>query len=128
MHIFLRSAIISLAVIFAVPALAQTKGALSGSQLEALTKDGFNVMLGGAGKGYFGNLKLSKNGWGEGSAKTDAGQTIKIEGTWVIRDGKFCRTWKELDRGKEVCETWVAISPRSVDVYNGKKRIGVNSW
>jgi hypothetical protein len=75
-----------------------------------------------------GAIKLTKNGTGKGSATTDAGQIIKLEGTWAIKGDKFCRVWNDLDNGSEVCETWVSTSPRSVDVYNGDKKIGVNSW
>ncbi|WP_282127544.1 hypothetical protein [Roseobacter litoralis] len=116
------------ALFFSTSAISETKGALKNKHLTTLTKNGITLTLGGEGQGYLGKLKLAKNGKGEGSAKTDSGQTIRIKGTWSIRGDQFCRVWADLDDGKEVCETWVSTSPRSVDVYKGDTKIGVNSW
>ncbi len=93
-----------------------------------LTENGLTLKLGGKGEGYAGTLKLSKDGRGKGSAKTDAGRIINIVGTWQIKGDQFCRAWTDLNDGKEVCETWISASPRSVDVYVGDRKIGVNSW
>lgn len=107
---------------------AQSGKPLSSDQLVGLTENGLTLQLGGEGMGYKGSLKLSKNGKGKGSATLDNGNKITIAGTWAIKDGKFCRTWSDLDGGKEVCETWYPTSGRSVDVYNGSAKLGVNSW
>ena len=107
---------------------AQSGKPLTNEQLVQLTQNGITLKLGGEGEGYIGSLKLSKNGEGNGSATTDAGEKISIIGTWRIKDGKFCPTWKDLNDGEEVCETWYLTSGNSVEVYLGKERIGVNSW
>lgn len=98
------------------------------ADLKALLASGKTLQLGGKGMGYCGTLDLSADGAGTGSAKTDDGTVIKISGSWKIKGDKFCRTWKDLDAGKEVCETWRLTSPNHVDVYRGKKKIGANSW
>lgn len=102
--------------------------ALKEGDLKALLASGKTFQLGGKGMGYSGTLDLSADGAGTGSAKTDDGTVIKISGSWQIKGDKFCRTWKELDGGKEVCETWRLTSPNHVDVFRGKKKIGANSW
>ena len=107
---------------------AQTLNGLSNAELVGLTENGITLKLGAKGEGYQGSLKLSANGTGKGKATTDSGQTIVLSGTWHIVGDKFCRTWKGQDAGKEVCETWVAKSDRSVDVFNGDQRLGLNSW
>ena len=107
---------------------AQSGKPLDNDQLVGLTKNGITLQLGGEGTGYTGSLKLSRNGKGKGSATMDDGNKISIVGTWAIKDGKFCRTWSDLDGGKEVCEHWYPTSGRSVDVYNGNAKLGVNSW
>lgn len=109
-------------------AFAQTGTMMTEAQLVKLTARGVVLKLGGEGEGYTGELTLKTDGSGKGSARTDAGKQIRISGTWVVRDGKFCRTWAKLDGGKEVCETWYLTSGRSVEVFNGKNRMGVNSW
>jgi hypothetical protein len=110
------------------PGLAQTGTKMTNDQLVQLTANGIVLKLGGKGEGYAGKLTLRKDGTGKGSAKTDAGDTISISGTWTIRDGKFCRTWAKLNDGKELCETWYLSSPNSAEVFDGKRRIGVNAW
>lgn len=102
--------------------------AMKGSQLETLLANGKTINLGGKGEGYAGTLVLAKDGTGKGSAKTDDGKTITLQGTWKIKGDKFCRAWEALDSGKEVCETWRVKSPTQVEVYVGKKRAGLNSW
>ena len=101
---------------------------MSGADLSALLADGHTVMLGGPGEGYSGELVLSRDGRGSGSAKTDGGTVIKIEGVWAIKGDKFCRTWAGLDDGKEICETWVLVGENKANIMNGKKKIGVNQW
>ncbi len=118
----------SIVLLLGAPSGALAQKGLTGAQLTDLTGKGITLKLGGAGQGYEGTLKLSANGNGKGSAVTDAGNKISIVGTWTIEGDKFCRVWKDLDEGQEVCETWVPTSDRSVDVYNGKRKIGVNSW
>ena len=112
----------------ALAAGASAQSGMSQADLEKLTRNGITLTLGGEGQGYSGSLKLNKNGKGRGSATLDNGNKINLQGAWVIRNGQFCRTWKGIDNGQEVCETWVLTSGRSVDVYNGDQKIGVNSW
>ncbi|MCV9966171.1 hypothetical protein OIU34_30320 [Pararhizobium sp. BT-229] len=102
--------------------------ALKEADLKALLASGKTLQLGGKGMGYSGTLDLSADGAGTGSAKTDDGTVINISGSWKIKGDKFCRTWKDLDGGKEVCETWRLTSPNHVDVFRGKEKIGANSW
>ena len=109
-------------------AIAQTGTKMTNKQLVKLTANGLVMTLGGEGEGYAGKLTLKKDGTGKGSAKTDAGDKIAISGTWQIRDGKFCRVWAKLNDGKELCETWYLTSGNSVEVFDGKRRVGVNAW
>ena len=109
-------------------ASAQTCKALSTEQLTQLTAKGVTLKLGGEGEGYSGSLKLNRNGSAKGGATTDAGQKITIAGKWRIADGKFCRTWADVNDGQEICETWCLTSGNSVEVFNGKQKLGVNSW
>lgn len=97
-------------------------------ELSALTANGITLKLGGEGMGYQGELALAADGTAKGGAKMDNGNELSIAGTWAIKDGKFCRTWADLDGGKEVCETWIKTSDNSVEVYNGDQMLGVNSW
>lgn len=102
---------------------------MTGDQLAELLAGGKTIMLGGPGTGYSGELVLTADGKGKGEAKTDDGsKTFVIEGTWEIRDDKFCRSWAEISEGKEVCETWVVMAPKKVKVMDGEKEIGVNYW
>lgn len=123
----LRTTLLALPLIALVtPSFAQD--AMTGDQLQALLADGLTMTLGGKGEGYLGELVLGADGTGNGSAKTDAGDTINIAGTWAIKGDQFCRVWADLSDGKEVCETWVVKSDTSVEVYDGESRIGLNSW
>lgn len=101
---------------------------MKGPQLETLLANGKTITLGGKGEGYVGTLVLAKDGTGSGSAKTDDGKTITLQGTWKIKGDKFCRAWEALDSGKEVCETWRVKSPTQAEIFVGKKRSGLNSW
>ena len=125
---FIRFAVFAFVLSAAGVAFAQSGKPLTNEQLVQLTENGITLKLGGEGEGYVGSLKLSKNGKGKGSATTDSGDKISIVGTWKIVDGKFCRTWKDLNDGKQLCETWYPTSGSSVDVYDGKRKVGVNSW
>ncbi len=107
---------------------AQSATPMTGDELSALTANGITLTLGGEGMGYKGELALAADGTAKGGAKMDNGNELSISGTWAIKDGKFCRTWADLDDGKEVCETWVKTSDNSVEVYNGDQMLGVNSW
>ena len=113
-------------LVFAGPALAQE--AMTGDELEALLGDDRTIGLGGPGAGYAGELSLKSDGTATGSAKTDAGKVIQLDGVWYIEGGKFCRTWKAVDDGKEVCETWVKDGDNKVRVLVDGKEIGVNHW
>lgn len=110
------------------PTFGQSGNQMTHEQLVKLTSNGLILNLGGADEGYAGKLTLRSDGTGKGGATTDAGDQITISGKWWIQDGRFCRVWAALDKGKEVCETWYLTSGSSVEVYNGKSRIGVNSW
>lgn len=109
-------------------AFAQDGTAMTNDELTALTANGVTLVLGGDGMGYNGELALAADGTAKGGAKMDNGNELSIAGTWSIKDGKFCRTWADLDDGKEVCETWIKTSDNSVEVYNGDQMVGVNSW
>ena len=109
-------------------ALAQGGAPMTEEELSALTANGITLKLGGEGMGYQGELALAADGTAKGGAKMDNGNELSIAGTWAIKDGKFCRTWADLDGGKEVCETWVKTSDNSVEIYNGDQMLGVNSW
>lgn len=124
----IRYAFFGFSLMMAQAAYAQSGAQMTNDQLLQLTADGVTLKLGGEGMGYVGTLELSADGTGAGNATTDAGDKISLTGTWKIADGKFCRTWKEHNGGQEVCETWYMTSDRSVDVYNGDEKIGVNSW
>jgi hypothetical protein len=119
---------IILAVLLASTAFAQSGTPMSAEEMAELVGGGATLQLGGAGMGYKGELVLTADGKGKGGATTDAGDKISISGTWKLKKGKFCRKWKGMDGGKEVCETWVKKSDRSVEVYNGDQMMGVNSW
>ena len=120
--------ITALSLFFPAAVLAQSGAQMTADQLTALTQNGITLQLGGKGQGYKGSLKLSKDGKGKGSALLDNGNKINIAGTWKVKGDKFCRRWTDLDEGKEVCESWHLTSKRSVEVYNGRKKLGVNSW
>lgn len=128
-----RNGLLTLALL-SVLTVTDTGGAeaagkkMKGAELTELLSGGKTIQLGGPGEGYAGELTLSADGKGSGSAKTDDGTVIKLEGVWAIKGDKFCRTWADLDGGKEVCETWVITGKNKVDVMNGKKRLGVNHW
>ena len=116
-------------LLVASAALAQSGTAMTTEQLTQLTANEITLKLGGEGMGYAGSLKLSNNGKGEGSVNVNAGGgKHSISGTWKIEDGKFCRIWKDVNKGQQVCETWYLTAERAVEVYNGKQKIGVNSW
>lgn len=125
---FIRSTSIAFFVLAAAPAFAQSGTKMTGDQLAELTARGVTLKLGGDGEGYSGALELEPDGTAKGGATTDSGDKIQIVGTWEIRGDKFCRVWTKLDGGKEICETWYLTSGRSVEVFNGKKRLGVNAW
>ena len=101
---------------------------MTGTQLNQLLGEGITLTLGGEGEGYKGELLLNADGTGKGQALTDKGKKMRIEGTWEIVGNEFCRVWKEVSKGKKVCERWIIIGDNKVEVRNGDKRIGVNSW
>ncbi|WP_105436495.1 hypothetical protein [Neorhizobium tomejilense] len=114
-------------VLFATQTIAAT--AMSGKELQTLLSNGKVLTLGGPKEGYSGELSIMKDGTAHGQVKLDSGNVIPIDGVWHISGNKFCRTWKEgRDAGKEICETWNKTGPKSVDVLNGKKGLGKNSW
>lgn len=105
-----------------------SKQQMTGKEMKALLAQGKKLKLGGPGYGYQGWLTLNPDGTGKGQAVTDSGKKINIEGTWEIMNDEFCRTWKEFDGGKEICEKWFFTGKNMVEVHAGGKKIGVNSW
>jgi hypothetical protein len=51
----------------------------------------------------------------DGSAKVTANfKAAKSDtGTWQIKDGQFCTTWKVLREGQEKCGTWTRLTDTS---------------
>jgi hypothetical protein len=114
-------------LLISAPAIAAEK--MTGRELTALLAGGKTIILGGEGKGYSGTLSLTTDGKGKGSVTLESGDVIPIEGVWSIKRDRFCRTWKGgRDAGKEICETWTKTGPKTVEVFNGKKDMGSNSW
>jgi hypothetical protein len=101
---------------------------MTGEELTALLQNGKKITLGGKGMGYKGSLAVKADGTASGSAKPDNGDAIQLSGTWRIKGDKFCRKWKAVDGGKEVCETWRKEGNRKAAVFAGGKQIGMNSW
>ena len=101
---------------------------MTGTQLKQLLGERITLTLGGEGEGYTGELLLNADGTGKGQALTDKGKKMRIEGTWEIVGDEFCRIWKEVSKGKKVCERWIIIGDNKVEVRKGDKRVGVNSW
>ena len=128
MIINMRAGLVGLMSLSFSVSLQAAEKKLSSADLSALLSNGKTIMLGGPGEGYSGELVLSANGKGSGMAKTDGGAVIRTEGVWTIKADKFCRTWTDLDGGKEACETWVFVDKNKVNVMNGKKKVGVNRW
>jgi hypothetical protein len=112
-----------------ISGVAEAAETMTGKELTTLLGHGKNLILGGPGKGYAGGLSLSADGKGKGQIKLDSGDVIPIEGVWVIKKDRFCRTWKGgRDAGKQICESWVKTGPKSVEAMVGKKDLGTNSW
>lgn len=107
--------------------IAQAKD-LENEDFKALLTGGKTLQLGGEGMGYSGTLTVSSDGTAKGAAMPDGGREIVVNGTWRIEGNRFCRTWEAVDQGKEVCERWELVAPNKVEVYNGDKMIGTNSW
>jgi hypothetical protein len=119
--------VIALALLLVTtPAAAQE--AMTGDELEALLGIGKTLTLGGPGAAYSGQVTLKSDGTGSGSAKTADGKDIEIGGVWYIQGNQFCRSWKNVDEGKEVCETWVKNGNNSARVLVDGKEISVASW
>lgn len=98
------------------------------AQLTDLLAKGRTIHLGGPGAGYTGELVLTADKTGKGEMKSDAGKVTVINGTWRIKGDRFCRTWKGIDDGKEVCEVWQPVEAKKVKVIVKKKDAGVNWW
>ena len=101
---------------------------MTGPQLKSLLEAGRDLKLGGPGHVYHGELTLNQDGTGKGQAIADSGEKYIIEGTWEIVGDEFCRTWKDMDGGKTVCERWILIKENKVEVHTSAGKIGVNSW
>lgn len=121
--------IILIFIFIFTPCIAiSSENQMTGEQLNQLLSEGKTLTLGGEGEGYEGELILNADGTGKGQWETTKGKKGKIDGTWEIVDNEFCRVWKEVSKGKRVCERWIIIEDNKVEVRNGDKRIGVNSW
>ena len=101
---------------------------MTGEELKALFAADKTINLGGPEEGYTGTLMIKADGSGVGTAKTSGGKVIVLEGTWYVKKDNFCRKWKDLDKGKEVCEAWKKIGDNRVEVQVKKKKVGVNWW
>jgi hypothetical protein len=112
--------------LMATPAFAQE--AMTGDELEGLLGNRKKIALGGPGAGYTGELTLKSDGTGSGAAKTDDGKMIDLVGVWYIEGNQFCRSWKNVDEGQEVCETWVKDGDNKARILVDGKQVGVNSW
>ena len=104
------------------------KKQMTGPQLKSLLEGGKDLILGDSEHGYHGELRLNPDGTGKGQALTNRGKKFIIEGTWEIVGDEFCRTWKDMDDGKTVCERWILIKENKVEVHTSAGKIGVNSW
>jgi hypothetical protein len=117
--------IITLALtLLASPAMAQET--VTGDELEALLGPHRTVVI--RGPGYTAELTLKSSGAGLGSATFDDGKVTKISGAWYISGNQFCRSWDNIDEGKEVCETWVKDGSNKVRVLVDGKEIEEISW
>ena len=105
-----------------------SKNQMTGSQLKSLLEEGKDLELGDPAHGYHGELRLNPDGTGKGYALTNSGKEFKIDGTWEIVGDEFCRTWKDMDGGKTVCERWILVGENKVEVHTSAGKIGVNSW
>jgi len=101
---------------------------MSGARIKAVIDDHSRIALGGPGEGYSGTLVFNKDGTAAGKVTPDGGSAITITGTWTIKKNQFCRTWTEIDPGREVCEDWVPSGSRQAEVMVKGKRSGLNSW
>lgn len=102
---------------------------MTGAQLSSLLSDGRTLTLGTPHTGYAGELELRDDGTGTGWVRFEDGRRVEFSGSWEIRGNQFCRTWTGLgDERGTICEDWIPISPRSVDVHADGRKIGVNSW
>jgi len=126
----MRSIVIPIALNLLVGSIAAMAADefMTGAEITALIGEGKTINLGGKGEGYSGTLDLRADGTGSGSAKTDDGKTLVIEGTWKIKGNLFCRKWDGFDKGKTICESWKKIGENRVEVQLAKKKIGVNWW
>lgn len=125
-NIFAATALVAFAL--SLTAASGEEKDMKESDLTALLEGGKTLQLGGKDMGYSGSLVLSADGTGKGSAKTDDGTEIVLEGKWRIRGDKFCRTWEAIDDGREVCERWRLVAPNSAEIYQGQEKVGLNSW
>ncbi|MGS4948013.1 hypothetical protein ACVDG3_21295 [Meridianimarinicoccus sp. RP-17] len=110
-------------------------GALTQSELEALTADGLSMAIGTPGSGFSGQFELTAEGTGAGYFDNAEGERTRLRGPWEIRNGQFCRVWDVVDasgnrisEGEDVCEDWVRIDDTSVAVLVDGRQIGVNDW
>ena len=111
--------------LIATSALAQE--AMTGDELEDLLGKDKSFVLGGPGTGYAGEVVFRSDGTTSGSVKTDDGKVTEIGGVWYIVGNKVCRTWKDVDEGKEVCGTWIKDGDNKARVLVDGKVLGV-SW
>lgn len=132
------SKLVSVAAVLLIAGCADTgspAGALSQTELDALTANGMSMNIGTPGSGFSGEFQLTANGTGSGYFDNPEGERTRLRGTWENRDGQFCRVWDVVDArgttvsaGEDVCEDWVRIDDRSVAVLVDGRQIGVNRW
>ncbi len=114
-------------MILSVPFAMAADGDMTGEELTTLVGAGKKINLGGDGEGYSGSLDIKGDGTASGSIQVP-GNTIPIDGTWTIVQNRFCRKWRAIDAGAEVCEVWNKVGDGRVAVMVNGKKAGVNWW
>ena len=124
-----RKTLIAAAAImmFSAPFATAAEGEMTGEELSALLGAGKKINLGGGREDYSGVLDIKSDGTASGSVQVP-GKTIPLDGTWKIADNRFCRKWREVDAGAEVCEVWKKIGDGRVEAQVNGKKVGLNWW
>lgn len=123
------AAVIAVALAAGSPASAEYANQMTAAQLTALLSDGRTLTLGIPHAGYAGELRLRDDDFGTGWVRFEDDRSVEFSGTWEVRGNQFCRAWTGLsDVSRSICEEWILRSPRSVDIYEQGRKIGVNPW
>lgn len=112
--------------LIALPAFAEE--AMTGNDLEGLLGTDRTITLSRLGTGASGEVAFKSDGTASGTIKREDGKVEQVTGVWYIVGDQFCYTWKGLQAGTEVCETWLKDGPNKVRVLVKGKEVGVNSW